>query len=80
MAFFDNKETKTTKKIDHSEYVSLFQNAQTREKYIHFLTLIPERSALYTIKVGYFAARLQYVIGFQNTWLQMCLKILIGGF
>lgn len=34
MAFFDNKETKTTMKIDNSEYVSLFQNTQTRKKYI----------------------------------------------
>ena len=33
MAFFDNKETKTTMKIDNSEYVSLFQNTQTRKKY-----------------------------------------------
>ena len=34
MAFFDNKETKTTMKIDNSEYVSLFQNTLTRKKYI----------------------------------------------
>ena len=34
MAFFDNKETKTTMKIDNSEYASLFQNTQTKKRYI----------------------------------------------
>ena len=36
MAFFDNKETKTTMKIDNSEYVSLFQNTLTRKKVHRF--------------------------------------------